>query len=142
MAEREIDVRWSELGTWLSSSDDPVSIKEDMMTSKPSTSSLSKPFQALIEECVLERKHLKNFTKRLQFLIETKIHLPRPEEKACAFAHVHVCFYVADFLCGICFPIHPFFHELLANFKIIPGQLVPNAWQMVGHCYSNLDVRP
>ena len=61
MAKREIDVNSSELGTWLSSSDDPMGIEEDVTTSKPSTSSLSKPFQALIEEGVLEGKHLKNF---------------------------------------------------------------------------------
>ena len=44
MAKREIDVKSSELGTWSSSSDDPMGIEEDVTTSKPSTSSLSKPF--------------------------------------------------------------------------------------------------
>uniref|UniRef100_A0A7N2LYE7 Uncharacterized protein n=1 Tax=Quercus lobata TaxID=97700 RepID=A0A7N2LYE7_QUELO len=40
--------------------------------SKPSTSSSSKPFQALIKECVLEWKHLKNLRKHFQFSVETK----------------------------------------------------------------------
>jgi len=38
------EVRSSELDMSLLSSDDLVGIKEDMVTSKPSTSSLSKPF--------------------------------------------------------------------------------------------------
>ncbi|KAL0010941.1 hypothetical protein SO802_006049 [Lithocarpus litseifolius] len=125
------EVRSSELDTSLSSSDDPVDIKEDMVTSKPSTSSLSTPFQALIKECVLEEKHLKNLRKCFQFPTEMKMCLPRPGEKACAFAHGHVCFYEADFLCGLHFPIHPIIHELLDHLKIAHGQLVPNAWRMV-----------
>ena len=70
---------------------------------------------------------MKRFRRRFQFPFETKIRLPRQGEKACAFAHGHVCFYEADFLCGLCLPIRPFIHELLDNFKIAPSQLVPNA---------------
>ena len=44
------EVRLGELGTGLSSSDDLVGTEVDMVMSKPSTSSLSKPFQALIME--------------------------------------------------------------------------------------------
>lgn len=124
------EVRLSELDTSLSSSDDLVGIKEDMVMSKPSTSSSSKPFQALIEECILEEKHLKNLRKRFQFPTETKMYLPHPGEKACAFAHGHVC-YEADFRCGLHFPIHPFIHELLDHLKIAHGQLIPNVWRMV-----------
>ena len=93
------EVRLSELGKMLLSSDDPMGIGENVTTSKQSTSSSSKPFQALIKECVLEGKHLKNLRKRFQFPIETKGCLPHLGEKACAFAHDHVCFYKADFLC-------------------------------------------
>ena len=57
-------VRLSKLDTRLSSSNDPVGMEVDTVLSKPSTSSSSKPFQALIEECVLDGKHLKNFRKR------------------------------------------------------------------------------
>lgn len=60
-----------------------------------------------------------------------KISLPRPGEKAYALSHAHVCFDEADFLCGLCFTIHPFIHELLDHFKISPGQLVPNARQTI-----------
>lgn len=62
------------------------------LSSKPTTSSSSKPFQALIEDYVFEGKHLKNFRRCFQFLIETKIGLPRPGEKGYAFAHSHMCF--------------------------------------------------
>lgn len=55
------EVRLSELDMGLSTSDDPMGIEEDMMTSKPSIFSSSKPFQALTEEGVSEGKHLKFF---------------------------------------------------------------------------------
>ena len=51
---------------------------------------------------------MKRFRRRFQFPFETKIRLPRQGEKACAFSHGHVCFYEANFLCGLCLPIHPF----------------------------------
>ena len=114
----------------LSTSDDPMAIKEDVMTSKPFTFSSSKPFQALTKECVLEGKHLKNFRKCFQFPVEMKISLPCPGKKVCAFSHGHVCFDEADFLCGLCFAVHPFIHELLDHFNICSGQLVPNTCQM------------
>ena len=98
------EVRLSELGKMLSSSDNLVGIGEDVMTSKPSTSSSSKTFQALIKECVLEGKHLKNLRNCFQFLVETNVYLPNPGEKANAFAHGHMCFYKADFLCDYVFP--------------------------------------
>ena len=79
----------------------------------------------------MEGKHLKNLRKCFQFPVEMKVHLPRPGEKACAFAHCHVCFYEANFLYGLRFPIHPFIHKLLNHFKIALGQPIPNAWQTV-----------
>ena len=98
----------------------------DTAVSIPSSSSPSKSFQALVEECTLEEKHMRSFRKHFQLPDETKIHLPRRDKKACAFAHGHVCFYEVDFLCGLCFPIHSFIHELLDYFKITLGQFVPN----------------
>lgn len=97
----------------------------------PSSSSPSKSFQALVEECTLEEKYIRSFRMHFQLLDETKIHLPCYDEKACAFAHGHVCFYEVDFHCGLCFPIHSFIHELLDYFKIAPSQFVPNIWRTV-----------
>ena len=133
LAKEMVEERLSELGMGLSSSNDHIGIEEDVMISKPSTSSSSKPFQALIEECVLEWKHLKNLKKHLQFPIKTKVCLHHPSKKACAFDHSHVCFYEANFFFFFClhFPIHPFIHELLNHFKIASSQLIPNAWRMV-----------
>lgn len=135
-------VRLSELGTGWSSRDDPIGIEEDVTTSKPSDSSSFKPFQALIKECVLEGKHLKNLIKCFQFPVETKVRLPRTGEKVYAFTHGHVCFYDANLLCGLHFPIHPFIHELLNHFKTASGQLILNAWWMNVSIILNLDVCP
>lgn len=62
--------------------------------------------------------------------------LPRPNEKACTFAHGKVYFNEANFLCGLHFLVHPFIMELLRYLKIALGQLVPNAW------HTNLGVYP
>lgn len=66
LASEMVEERLSELGMGFLPSNDPMGIEEDVTMSKPSTSSIpqSKPFQALIEECVLEWKHLKNLRKR------------------------------------------------------------------------------
>lgn len=45
-----------------------------------------------------------------------------------------MCFFGASFLCGLCFPIHPFIMELLSHLKIAPGQLVLNTWQIIISC--------
>jgi len=65
-------VRLSKLDTRLSSSNDPVGMEVDTVLSKPSTSSSSKPFQALIEECVLEGKHLKILEKFFDSLLRRR----------------------------------------------------------------------
>jgi len=45
-----------------------------------------------------------------------------------------VCFYEATFQCGLRFPVHPFIMELLNNFNIALGQLMPNSWRIVINC--------
>ena len=45
--------------------------------------------------------------KRFQFPKGTSVRLPRLGDKAFNFTHGEVCFYEADFLCGLRFPIHP-----------------------------------
>ena len=79
---------------------------------------------------------MKRFRRCFQFPSETKIRLPRQGEKACAFSHGHVCFYEANFLYGLCLPIHPFIHELLDNFKIALKCLANDH-----ECYVDLGVR-
>lgn len=116
-----VGVRSSELDMGLWSSDNLVGLELDTAMSKPFSSSSKKPFHALMENCVLEEKHMKRFRKLFQFLSERKVRLPHLDEKACAFAHGQACFYEATFLCGLQFPIHPYIHELLGHLKIAPG---------------------
>ena len=84
MAEEGVvgtEVRLSELDTGLSFSDNPVDMEVDTVMFKPFTSFSLKPFQALIEECVLEGKHMKSFRKHFQFPTEMKIRPPLSRRK-------------------------------------------------------------
>ena len=45
-----------------------------------------------------------------------------------------MCFYEAAFQCGLRFPIHPFIMELLNDFNVTPGKLMPNSWRVVISC--------
>ena len=128
---RENDVRSSELETGLSSNAESLCKEVDMAVSKFPSSSSSTPLHALSEFCSLKEKHLKGFRKRFQFPKGTTLRLPCSNEKACNFTHEEVCFYEAAFLCGLHFPVHPFVMQLLSNFQIAPGQLVPNAWRTI-----------
>ena len=56
-----------------------------------------------------------------QFPKGTSIRLPCLGEKACSFAHGEVCFYEANILCGLRFPIHLFILHHLNEFQIAPG---------------------
>ena len=130
------DVRSSELETGLSSNAKSLNQVVDTAVSKlPSTSTL-RPLHALSESCSLKESHLKGYTKRFQFPKETFVKLPCLGEKACNFAHGEVCFYKADFLCGLRFLVHPFIMQVLDQFQIAPGQLVPNAWRTIISCMS------
>ena len=130
------DVRSSELETGLSSNAKSLNQVVDTAVSKlPSTSTL-RPLHALSESCSLKESHLKGYTKRFQFLKETFIKLPCLGEKACNFSHGEVCFYKANFLCGLRFLVHPFIMQVLDEFQIAPGQLVPNAWRTIISCMS------
>ena len=90
----------------------------------------------LSESCSLKESHLKGYRKRFQFPKGTSIRLPCLGEKDCNFAHGEVCFYEANFLCGLRFPIHPFIMQVLDEFQIALGQLVPNAWRTIISCMS------
>ena len=130
---RDSDVRSSELETSLSSSGEstgkdfeivvskPPSSSKPFSSSKPSSSSSSIPFHAFSKSCLLESRHLKSIRKRFQFPEGVVIRLPCSNEKACNFAHGKVSFYEATFLCGLCFPVHPFIMQLLSTFNVAPG---------------------
>ena len=128
------DVRSSELETGLSSNVESLSKVVDTAASKfPSSSSLCS-LHSLLESCSLKERHLNGFRKRFLFPKGTSVRLPCLGEKACNFAHGKVCFYETSFLCGLRFPIHSFIMQLLIEFQIAPGQLVPNAWRTIISC--------
>ena len=122
------DVRYNELETGLSSSDDPVEVEEDTTASSPRQ---IKAFRALGKVCGLDAKTLSRFRERFQFPERVRVCLPYREERACHFSPREVCFYEATFLSGLKFPIYPFIMELLGHFDIAPGQLMPNSWGIV-----------
>ena len=139
---RDTNVRSSELETGLSSSSEFMDNDFEIVVSKPSSSSKpffslsSIPFHALSESCSLEQRHMKSIRKRFQFPRRAVRRLPRPNGKACSFAHGKVSFYKANFSCGLHFPVHPFIMQLLSILNVAPRQLVPNAWRTIIGCLS------
>ena len=138
---RDSDVKSSKLKTSLSSSGESSDKDFEIVVSKPSSSSKpfssskipssSIPFLALSKSCLLKMSHLKSIHKKFQFPKGVSIRLPRPNEKACTFAHDKVSFYEATYSCGLHFSIHPFIMQLLFALNVAPSQLVPNAWRMI-----------
>ena len=106
----------------------------DTATSAPSSSAIVCMFHALKERCSLKVEVFSKFKDRFQFPEGTRAHLPRKDERACAFAHGEVCFYEFAFSCGLRFPVHPFIMRLLYHLNLTPGQLMPNSWRIVISC--------
>ena len=127
--KRMSEVRSSELETKLSPNDGPT--EEDTVGSSPRE---VRSFHAFEEVCRLDVNTLGRFKDRFHFLKRVKVCLPNEEDRACHFFPGEVCFYVAAFVCGLRFPIHPFLIELLDHFGIAPGQLMPNFWRIVVSC--------
>ena len=118
------EVRSSELETGLSSSDDPVEMRDDTTFFVPRE---VRTFSALGEEYGLDAEILSRFSQRFQFLERVRVHLSRPKERACHFSAEEVCFYEAAFLSRLRFLVHPFIMEFLNHFRITPGKLKPNS---------------
>ena len=118
------EVRFSELETGLSSSNNPVGVEEDTMVSSLKE---VRAFSALGEEYSLDIESLSRFTQRFQFPERVRGRRPHNEVRACLFSPGEMCFYEAAFLCGLRFPVHPFIMELLNHFNIAPRQLMPNS---------------
>ena len=117
------EMRFSDLETGLSSSDDLVEMEEDIVASSLKE---VRAFSALGEKCSLDIETFYRFSNRFQFPERVKVRCPRKEEQAYHFSPREVCFYEAAFLCELRFPVHPFIMELLNHFKIAPWQLMPN----------------
>lgn len=143
--ERDSEVRLTDLEMSLSSNnrfvekDNDTAVLKLLQPSNPSFSSSSTPFHALFKSCSMKAKQLKSIRTRFQFPRVTI--LPRPNEKACAFANGEVCFYEATFSCGFRFLVHAFIMLLLSSFNIAPGKLVQGL-EDDHKLYVNLGVCP
>ena len=120
------EVRSSELDTGLSSSGEPV--EGDTAVSTPQE---VRAFYALKEVCGLDAKIVGRFRDRFQFL---EVRQPNVEDRACHFFPGEVCFYEVAFTYGLRFPVHPLIIELLDQFGVTRGQLMPNSWRIVVNC--------
>ena len=63
-----------------------------------------------------------------------KIRISSAEERACHSYADEVCFYKADFVSGLYFPVHPFVRELFSYLHLALSQLVPNFWHILVSC--------
>ena len=102
------------------------------------TSSLAVTFQAWKENCGFSRKdHEKmrdKIVSKYQFPPLALVRLLKVDERACTFLPEEVCFYESYFQCGLRFPVHPFYREVLFHLKIASGQLISNAWKIMVCC--------
>ena len=114
---RESKVRPSKLETSLSSSEDHGALED----TSPST-----PHKAWDICCFLREKDKKRIRDRFQFPSSIKIRIPNVDNRACHFYADKRCFYEADFISGLRFPIYPFIRELFFFLQLAPAYLVLN----------------
>ena len=88
------EVRFSELETRFSSSDDPIDAGEDTTTSSQKE---IRAFHTFREKCALDANTLFRFRDRFQFREGVRVCLPHKGEKACHFSPREVCFNKAAF---------------------------------------------
>ena len=118
-------VRSSELETSLSSFGDRRALK---------VTSSSTPYKAWDICCALKGKDEGGIRNRFQFPSSVMIRIPNDDDRACHSYTDEVCFYEANFVSGLCFPIHPFLRELFNYLFLAPTQLVPNSSRIVICC--------
>ena len=107
----EGEVRSSELKTGLSSSEDQGVLE----VTSPST-----PHKAWGICCYLKEKDEKRIRDRFQFLSAVKIRILDGGDRACHSYANEVCFYKADFVNGLRFPVHPFIREIFFLLQLVP----------------------
>ena len=106
------EVRSSELETGLSLSRD----RGVLEVSSPST-----PYKAWGIRCALKEKDERRIRNRSQFPLSVKVRIPDDDDRACHSYAEEVCFYEADFVNGLRFPIHPFLRELFYHLLLTPA---------------------
>ena len=118
-------VRSSELETNLSSSGDCRALE----VTSPST-----PYKAWDICYALKGKDEGGIRNRFQFPSSVMIRIPNDDDRDCHSYANEVCFYKANFVSGLRFPIPPFLRELFSYLFLAPTQLVPNSWRIVICC--------
>ena len=99
------EVRSSDQEMGLPSSNDRVILE----ASSPST-----PYKASNISCSFTGRDEQRIKDKFQFPDSVKIRIPSDKERACHSYADEVCFYEADFTCGLRFPVHPFVRELFS----------------------------
>ena len=121
----EGEVRSSKLETGLSSSEDRGALE----VTSPSTS-----HKAWGIHCALKVKDEKRIRDRFQFPSFVRIRILDSDDWACHSYVDELCFYEADFVSGLRFPIQPFVRELFFLLQLAPAQLVLNPLRIVVCC--------
>ena len=111
-------VRFSKLEMGLSSFKDHRALE----VTSPST-----PYKAWDICCALKEKDEGRIRNRFQFPSSVKVRILNGDDRACHSYTDEVCFYEANFISGLCFPIHPFLRELFSHLLLAPAQLIPNS---------------
>ena len=108
----EGEVRSSELEIGLSSFEDHGILE----VTSPST-----PHKAWGICCSLREKDEKRIRDRFQFPSSIKIRIPNGDDRTCHSYADEVCFYEADFVSGLRFPIYPFIRKLFFLLRLAPA---------------------
>ena len=75
----------------------------------------------------LKEKDKKGIRDRIQLPSSVKIKIPDSDDRACHSYADEMCFYKANFISGLRFPVHPFIRELFFLLQLTPAKLVPNS---------------
>ena len=102
------------------------------MRSKVTSSST--PYKAWDVCCVLKGKDEGRIRSRFQFPPSVRVRIPNDDDTACRSYVDKVCFYEANFVSRLHFPIHPFLRELFNRLSLALAQLVLNSWRIVIFC--------
>ena len=108
----EGEVRSSELKIGLFSSGD----RRALEVTSPST-----PYKAWDSCCALKGKDEWRIRNTFQFPSSVMIRIPNDDDRACHSYTDEMCFYEANFVKSLCFPIHPFLRELFNYLFLAPA---------------------
>lgn len=86
--------------------------------------------EALHYKCTLKEKDFDTLVKVFKIKEPYKAHFPHPNDRSCNWTG-ELCVYKEMLEAGFRFPPHPFVCRILAEAKVCPTQLHPNAWKII-----------